>query len=455
MESKSEISLSTDEKKIIEEFKHTYNAAYVRDLSDEKKEYASKDNVILQRLVNNLNHPPLNPPYIEGPHTFYRILSRSKRKIFYLFGESHLDTRGHCPPQSMLFNDYIEELSKKTYAFTDLYVELPMLNPTKPVDKDNLSHYDVDNKNISTSFAIVDAISDMYNNDDIDFETAFESKITQPRVIRPGFILETLFDKYLECIQPSTRHAEKCQLMRIHNIDVRSEWSVNMPSHLQFYLAVLSLVLVKPNKTAIEKIRMLKRMGQPIQKILYILRKPDSEIANEIINNIFLTNPSIKKEVDKSYLWYAIIAFIKYKILEIFRSSLIPDEDYETVERKRIAYFSIILMFIQNEEIYSLNEDYKIILENSIQINNNLIADLDALSMDMYALARIFKLYKPKTEQTQNQPSESMNIIVYAGNAHIQTYRDFLLNDLYSEELYAYQNPLRVSRQGSCVEMKW
>lgn len=454
MESKSEILLSSDEEKLIEKFKVTYNATYIQNLSDEKKQYASKDNVVLQRLVNNLQVPPVNPQYIEGPHSFYR-LSLLSNKTFYLFGESHIDTRGHCHdlPQSMVFHEYIKQLSKNTHSFIDLYLELPMLNPTKPVDKDNLSHYDVDiTKTISTDFAIVDTISDMYNYD-IDFESTFQTKIRQPRILRPGFIIESLFNNYIECIQPSSRHAENCQLMRIHNIDIRSNWSYNMPSHLQFYLTVLDFVLLRKNRTPIEKTRLLKRIGPSIQKVLYILRKPGDEVANEIINNIFKTNPSIVKELDKSYIWYKIHAFIRYKILEIFRTSFPPDKDYETSEKRRIAYYSVILMFIQNEELYSLNEEYNEILEKSIKINNNVLDSLNALAMDMYALSRIFKPYKPKTIQGQNQPEMSMNIIVYAGGEHIETYREFLLDDLYAEQLYDYQNPLLVSYQGSCVQM--
>ena len=460
--------LSTNEKQHIEAFQNTYNSVYIQPLSDEKKRYASKDDVVLQRLVHNLLHAPrVTPPYIEGPYTFYRIASDSlsgidgqnKMKTFYLFGEVHIDTRGHCPsidkrfPQPMEFKDYIDALSINTYAFTDLYVELSMLNPIKPDVEGESTHYNIDLGTQTSNFAVDATIDNMFNDESIDFHIDLQSKLKNPNIPSSSYTMDSLLLKYRDCIQPSTRTADKCQLMRIHNIDIRSNWS-NILFNQHFYINVLLTVLLKEHKTSTQKINILKRIGKPIQTLLEIFVN-QGDILDSIIE-LFKNNPSIKKEVDKrTYFKDVIEAFIKYKIASLIHTEF-PPTQHHTTEIQRITYFYIILKFMTDDANVSSVEHQ--ILDYSISKIPMLLSKLDGLSMDMYALSRMFKFYKPKRGQVQNQPEESTNIIVYAGNTHIQTYREFLKLDIFGgprNEKYMYENPDCLRHRGSCVRMKW
>lgn len=454
MESKNE-NLSSDENKKIEEFRITYNALYIKDLSEEKKRYASDDNLVLQRLVNNLNTPLVYPSYIEGPYTFYRLVfnCRGIMKSFYLFGESHVDTRGHCSGfDSISFDDYINEISRNTYSFTDLYAELPMLSLLKPDNKDDLKHYDID------FYIQVEkgklAVLNMFKYPNINFLTGLQRIRRESVIQQPGHIMDSLLFKYKECVQPSTRKSEKCQLMRIHNIDIRRDWSFTEPLYLHFFLDILSSVFLREGagRTISEKLSVLRRIGQPIETILKLLSTPES-ISNSVIQLLFKTNPWIKKEIEKSYFKDEIEAFIKHKIEELFNTELPPFSD-QTTDSQRIIYFNIILNFIQNEEKYRVNRNLVNILNFALTKIPLILAKLDGLSVDMYALSRIFKVYEPKTVQARNQPLESINVIIYAGNEHIKVYREFLksFGDL-TEEKYFYENPNYGIGRGACVKM--
>lgn len=442
-----DLYIKKQEKQLIEKFRNTYNADYIRDLSTEKKRYASKGNIILKRLINNLESPQIKPPYIEGPISFYRIIlncqKRGITKTFYLFGEHHRDTRGNCHPdfEKMEFHDYIDALSKNTYSFTDVYIELPMLKSIKPKIKNRLQDYDInlDTQN-RTSFSLDLAIQNMFNDYSIDFKSAFEFQLKIPSR-GPGHILESLLYKYQECIQPSTRNSKKCQLMRIHNIDIRSEWGIEIPEYMQFYQGVLWKVILRNDKTSLEKISVLRRIGKPIQEILKIFTQSDEEIVESLFS-LFKTNPWIKKEIEKSYFKDEIESFIKNKIIDDFLSEFINSE--------RIPCFKIILSFVKNEVRFKDFQRRKMLLNYSLEKVFLPLAKIDGLAVDMYALSRIFKIYKPKKIQNKNQPLESINVIVYAGHIHIQKYREFL-KTIGGEEKYVYENP----DYSSCVKMRW
>lgn len=488
MESKSDIVLTQSEQEQIEEFRKTYNAIYIKKINNQERhemverrertgvfeynpehyqakvKYAIGDNPILRQLVlNMILMNPVNPQLIEGPSVVYKIVSdvgkRTSRKTFYLFGETHQDTRGHCPSdwQPIEFHNYIELLSRRTHSFVDLYVEIPMLTSTKPVVEGDLSHYDINLNKSRSSFAIENVVKKMYDDDTIDFQSEYISELTKTTDEYEGnsYTFKSLLYKYQVCIQPSTRTAEKCQLMRIHNIDTRSEWSSILPSYLYFYSEVL-FYSINTDKTPLETINLLRRIGSPIQKVLEILVKPDAEILDSIIE-LFKTNPSIQKEVDeRTYLKDEIESFIKNKIAVLFQTTFPYEAEDYTSEDKRIANFLIILRYIQNVEKYTLNPAFMRILISGLNTSSRVLLLLNALSMDMYALSRIFKVYKPKAGQPQNQPAESTNIIVYTGSIHIDTYRDFLktLGEP-SDEKYVFENTATTADGNSvgCVRM--
>ena len=144
----------------IEAFKETYDALYIEDLSDEKKEeIREKVNPVLKQLIDHLQFPKTyNVDIIEGPISFYKL--KLNRKSFYLFGEKHKDTRGHClPMDSISFSEYIKRLSENSPSFFDLYIELSMFRFSKPKTEGDLSVLNLALKTIWSDILVI-----CYNN---------------------------------------------------------------------------------------------------------------------------------------------------------------------------------------------------------------------------------------------------------------------------------------------------
>jgi hypothetical protein len=70
-----------------------------------------------------------------------------------------------------------------------------------------------------------------------------------------------------------------------------------------------------------------------------------------------------------------------------------------------------------------------------------------ALVMDTYCLSRVFKKFKLRTDC---QPTETNNIIIYAGNAHTGVYSEFIENELVAPR---YNEGTVSSPDYSCVRI--
>ena len=440
--------LTNDEVKSIEYFRDTYNALYVKNLSPQKKRYAINNNRILKKLVQNLDAPKdYIVDYIEGPLSFRKFKLEVRgvpKKSFYLFGEHHISTKNHCSsiPNSITFSEYIKRLSEHSPSFFDLYVELPLLSPVKPVKKDDLSHYDITKKSIAPRFMINRVIKKMVNDKTLNFEDVFREefkhKLSTLRSIRKKESDEILWDiliKYKKCIQPSTRKTESCELMRIHNIDVRQNWD-NFISCDQFYLEVLVDIFKNTQNINPSNIKnILQRMGQPILNVLNTLTKPHSQAVLSIFK-LLKTNPFIEKELNKTYLKRPIEDFIKFKINEIILRWTLRIETIKAL----IEYINeSSMMTVQGEE------EFEMIILNT----RERIVDIGVLSMDLYSLCRIFKEYKKRDDEDDIQPEQSKNIIIYAGDFHIKNYTEFLENSVGAVKTYFYEN-----QNNSCVKMR-
>lgn len=435
--------LTTDEQYQIKLFRDTYNAHYIKHLSPVKQRYATDDNPILKRLLVNLHAPSINPDYIEGPISFYHI--KLGLKTFYLFGELHINTKGHCSSvENMLeFPDYIKLLSRFSPSFTDIYVELPMVYPIEEKDDRIPSFYNINLDWLRSSFAIEKTIEMMidhgyrYGLDTFDFESVLLSemiKVSEDEEQDDDTNLQLILNQYKECIQPSTRTNEQCQLMRIHNIDIRTSWNRALLSN-HFYIQVIYNI-IDICETTQQRIKILNRIGLPILEVMEVFTKPDEQIIDSIIE-LYKTNPFIKKELEKrTYNEEAITQFIKYKIEQCFIDNQFEPEVFFAVKRSIETVTPVSDRY--------LREVYEILFE------------VAKLSMDMYALCRIFKEHVPREGSVSIQPLQSMNVIVYTGNDHIETYREFLLSDwIGGQELYSYVNPNNgEDGTGSCVMMR-
>lgn len=415
----------------IDMFKKTYSSVYLEGIPEEKKQELKPSlNPVLQRLMSNLESPKTYmTEFIEGPVSFYKYkldLEGKHTKTFYLFGEYHRQTTGHCAPYSKQisidFMEYIRRLSFETPSFIDLYAELPMLRSSKPADKTNLKHYDRSGK--FTLSAIPKVIEKMLNDENIDFHTEFqlESSIDE-NLTMTSHILQSISNDFLTCIQPSTRGGRRkkaqvpegeskgesinCELMRIHNVDVRSSFLTEDMNNT-FYLHAMTYILGLRNENVDSnmKISLLRRLGYPLLRLLAKMVCSDKFDVNNFLR-ILTSNQSVKKEIGKSYMTRSIMMYMRILCQQIFDS--FPGG--EAIIR------NLIIKLLDDSCLINIDESQLYMLHMfSMHIN--------ILTMDIYCLTRIFKTYD--VSEGSFQPEENNHIIIYAGELHVKNYCSFL-----------------------------
>jgi|688.fasta_scaffold08817_12 hypothetical protein len=425
--------MSEEEK--IETFKETYNALYLQGVSDEKiRELKDTVNPVLLRLIDNLEVPKTYMvDYIEGPIKVTKLkldIEGQSKKSFYLFGEYHKETRGECFPYSKKvsidFSEYIKRLASTSPSFVDLYIELPMLRRSKPVLEGDLSHYDiVGNRTIIT---INNVINKMKSDQTIDFHDEFE---TEKYIINPddttSQMLDLVSEEFSRCIQPSSRNELDCQLMRIHNIDIRVSRFTEQIND-DFYMKVMINILLQHDIDYMMKITLLRRIGQPMLKVLAkMICNGNFETSNFL--GIALSNPDMRKELSKSYMVVKIIDFIKIKYQDTINSYLGGE-----------SIINELIIILLNDSCSVKNDmDYK------LKSLGEFVLIMFSLSVDMYCLSRMFKKHKLNVSF---QPEESKNIIAYAGLEHTNNYISFL-KMIGAVETYNYES----DNLKSCVKI--
>jgi hypothetical protein len=424
----TKIELEDEDKERIKIFKDTYNALYISHFDDNKLEYVKEQsNPVQVRLIDNLkSNRSYDFEFIEGPVSInkFKLEIRGKpKKSFYIFGEIHRDTRGQCGNnESIEFAKYLKELARNTPAFLDIYVELPMVKSI------------IKGKNRS-SFLLNQIIYEMTSNKKITFERAFEknkNQSTTPQGV--SYTFSQILNEFRDCIQPDIRKNNKeCELLRIHNIDIRSTWDIDDVS------------MVKDNYV----IDIIRRIFTPITK------KTEEASIREIIlvlNRINDYNGIIVKGLERLIKNDKIDLIGFYSRFKPFRNQLAKSSIREQILKcanNRISETIDIPLFIQQNKLFinmiknkSFDKNF-----NYIMLKNT-FAIIDVLATDIYCLSRIFKSHNLKKSEHMGefQPVESKNIIIYVGDSHAKNYISFL-QYLGFEPTYSYKN----SR--SCVYM--
>ena len=426
--------LSPAELKKVDIFKDTYNAMYLKDMSQEKLNYIkSISNPVQKQLIDNLNtltnpNHPYNIKLIEGPTEIRKFELKENQKTIYLFGEIHRYTVGHCKnPNAVPFHHYLQLLAMDSPAFFDFYLETPMVKSKK-------------NSSISSLILFEKSIISMYNNPSISFLQAYKTQ-DKSSPTTTGYMFKMIRNTLSRCFQPALwPDAEECKLMRFHNVDLRNTWDIDnlevTRSNLKSYgedvgLQLLFLIFLHGLKKY-NMIDVIRRVNKECPSVLNVLKRL---IANNTINilDIFNVNKSFKKELDASY---------KKKEIERW---LIKMADHKIINFKKKMFINIIKTLISSIE----NNTPFVYPEMHSQLSI-IFLNLNVLLLDTYCLSRIFKLHnlKKKKPSGEFQPAESKNIIIYAGNIHSNNMAQFFYS-IGFKDVYSYHNP-----NYSCVNMK-
>ena len=216
----------------------------------------------------------------------------------------------------------------------------------------------------------------------LEKDSSYDASINEDSFIRD------LFQNFKDCIEQ-----QNCNLTRIHYFDIRTN-ARNEPTNL------ITLVYQKLNQKeemlSEHMVAMLRYFDDPNKLLKYIL-------------DLWSKSKIYKKELNKT----------QNKNIASFLKKHIKDEiflDFETTRKSSITIIETnksIASFLTNKSNSSYRDAVSIIFNKLIRINS--------LFIDTYLLCRLYK----KFENSNNQPDEPKNVIIYAGAAHIQTYMEF------------------------------
>ncbi len=353
-------------------------------------------NTVLMDLIYN-HYYKIKPKVdmLTGPYTLTVHKSNKYNKYIYIFGELHGNENGcdckieqKCP----IITDYLLELFSTTDVFIDFYLEI---NP------DNCIYTYTDTY-----------INTMYINN--------------------------MINKFQHCIRPITRKDKKeCRLSRMHHIDIRHRNSNNIDVLLKFFKLYNRTYFFEeyPDKTQKDYENMKKTIftDEKIRNNTIEVLKNFVDIE-KMINYIAL---NISKKGYKSSLYNSIVDFFKTKIKGYIEPNFSEIKEYS----------ENILKVLENKEINTDDNDMLYIYIFDLYY---LIYLIDIFFMDCYTLTRIFREFDVK--QNVYQPVEPTNIIIYAGNDHSDTYREFL--NIMGFDLLESNNKPMGKIKVRCLDMK-
>jgi hypothetical protein len=359
----------------------------VKDLYQKNPEDFPKANKTLMSLIHNLdNHENLpNVDYITGPGVVSKWESLKHNKVIYLFGENdHGNTTG-CKGKV--------NLQGKTHMSIEKYL------------LDTFKH--------SPVF--------------IDFYVEFGIMINNLEHISTtsGQTLWDMLAVMKGCFGPLLDR--DCPYnVRMHGTDVRSILSIHYKSS---GLADMGITLMMQNI-------FMKRSKTYIRlDIFYKIYKDQIDILSNVKNNRDLIRITTKS---------------------IINNKLIQKElKKSTIPKKQIMDFFVKKRLKENLGIYncrdvgkwfSLLSKTKCKWPIGIDKVNLIITIINSVTMDVYTIARMFKVFKVK--ESDHYPKQPQNIIYYAGNGHTVPMAIFLNDIGFKRTEHSHDNIL------SCANMK-
>ena len=355
-------------------------------------EIATSNQVLMQLICNHYDKSVKKPiaDFIGGPKSLSIHWHPEYKKIIYIFGEKHAKTMD-CETfdkdaDTYPIEDYLYDLMVSTDVFLDIYFEFPF------PDQEEFK-------------------SDKYNINSYDNYVSTTNRLGE------------IFNKFKKCLVYYTRHEESCQLARSHYFDIRlmSSNPLNLEESkidiIWIFAMIMRIKIIGRVKEAIILLNDLLERSR-VTNILRELIKEDKEAIYEFMKNQLIENRYIKKELDKIVekpkLKYLIITYFSIEIRQ--KISLRIDEIQQLIKTL----------------LNHANEKRKVLYDSIESLFSKMIF-ISSCFADAYLLARIFKdfniskmdekAYKGATDQ----PNRAHNIIIYCGDNHANTYRNFLL----------------------------
>ena len=411
----------------IHKFLKTYNTEYLRILNGEELNTLKNShfiNPIRKKLIENMNgRKDYIVENIEGPisFSFYKIKHNGIIKKFYIYGENHIDTTGHCESKNNIdFSEYMKLVSQQTDKFIDFYYETGKPNFDDFYDSRHQYHeyYNYLILSVNNFLNLVDLNKHLINNNILEqIHNSFYNRLKKTgnqnsELNITSKIIKKLFSEFTICTKPETRNIPKCSLMRSHYIDIRHLMKPHYNDSMLKYISIYNYILHMNYKN---KIKLLKYFGADtfFKTIGKFNLQIDQNTYPQIILDFYLEKiPKLSEKLDKSYYKQEIYDFSKKKIFKILLQ-IIAFGPFTTLK----DFFKNTYKLIKNNNLNDINK--KNYIDSYLR---QFFIQLGAILVDMYCLSRIFKNFKSNGKS----PSEPNTIIIYTGNSHSETYRNFL-----------------------------
>lgn len=406
----------------IHKFLKTYNTDYLRILNGDELNTLKNShfiNPVRKKLIENMNgRKDYIVENIEGAISFsyHKIKHNDIIKTFYIYGERHKDTTGHCRNKNNIdFAEYMKLVSQQTDKFIDFYYEdlKPNFDFYYNIYKTYITFFlwSLDKNLTSDPFALEKNTRRLESTHNIFYSSvAEERKLIESCDETNSKIINKLHSEFTECTKPETRNNPKCGLMRSHYIDIRFSMKSHYNDPMIKYLSIYNYITADNLRN---KLKLLNYFGADtlIETIFQLNLEIDQNTYPQLILDFYLEKIPELNKINRSYYKQEIYEFSKLHISNrIFRLILMRGK------------YNSLKDFLQ--ESYEMIK-YNFHLRKQTEIINNLnylFFNIGLLLVDIYCLSRIFKNFKSNGKS----PSEPNTIIIYTGNSHSETYRNFL-----------------------------
>lgn len=356
-----------------------------------------KNRNVLMRLINNYFRSKQvktipNVDFIGGPHTLTLHWSAKYNKIIYIFGEYHRNVV--CDYDNMmLIEDYLKNLFRRSSAFIDFFLEIPMF--VKGKYKYN---FDSDNR------------------------------------------LNILRNQNKECIETSQRQKNRyCDTKRIHFIDIRQGplsneefgfFKLNNTLYFEIYFNLFFQNLI--NTITIKKI---EKKEYILSILNYMFKGDDNKFTDTIDFILFGTEETYEEFWKKQMETHEFISDEVSKSTEETKIREFAEEEFKT-DKYRLRLILLInklriyltKCYVKKGiyNFYQLSDDEYIIFLNNLSGFNSILTQCNSILVDIYTLSRMFKKFQLNSTRNTDEPEEPHNIIMYAGDEHSKRVRRFL-----------------------------
>lgn len=406
--SREPVKFSKRTNKIYRNILNTRNLLHLNHLDENDRNVVLKllgMNSDFNELINRYQNFPLENIYyyLSGPRSFYFMKgSNQNDKLIYLIGEQHLMEQScememrHEPSYSYVYDNFDH---KKYKLYT------PEANRVLREQRGSYMVYS----------DIEDVLYDVYTTTPAFIDVFIESDFLYYKLKGKTYNYNGVIDRIVKKLS-------KVKYGRLHYIDIRGTTALkndynNYPPHLYMTIAmdVIGLEHIDIN-TRKENAKIFLDVYQK-----YFNTNIDYDTWKKNLFEITIDSDLLQKELHRSYIGDEIRDYF-YKIME----ENLEEDVYYICQSSYDDIIRYTKGLLKTKKGYYRDggDVLNLVLQQLINISSPLL--------DMYTLARIFKKFSvPKHHETV----EPKNVIIYAGDYHIQSMIKFLETVGYHKKL--------------------